>query len=152
MEQLLLHLIGDYITQSDWMAQSKTKENWPAIVHAFVYGLPFILLTPHDVRGSVALTVIIWSLFFIDRYRLARYVVWAKNWLAPRSLTIVQGTRLSDGGTYLAWTGFCRTPPFRLCEKTGYPQDRPAWLAMWLLIIADNTMHLAINYAALRWL
>jgi hypothetical protein len=25
MNQLLLHLIGDYVTQSDWMAQNKTK-------------------------------------------------------------------------------------------------------------------------------
>ena len=28
----------------------------------------------------------------------------------------------------------------------------PDWLAVWLLIICDNTMHLTINYAALRWL
>jgi hypothetical protein len=38
------------------------------------------------------------------------------------------------------------------CTKTGYPPDRPEWLTVWLLIVADNAMHLAINYAALRWL
>jgi hypothetical protein len=25
-------------------------------------------------------------------------------------------------------------------------------MSMWLFILADNTMHLAINYASLRWL
>jgi hypothetical protein len=27
----------------------------------------------------------------------------------------------------------------------------PAWLAIWLMIIADNTMHIICNAAALRW-
>lgn len=35
---------------------------------------------------------------------------------------------------------------------TGYHKDDPAWLAVWLLIAADNTLHLAINYASLLWL
>lgn len=32
----------------------------------------------------------------------------------------------------------------------GYGPDTPDWLAVWLLIIADNTMHLLINRFALR--
>ncbi len=32
---------------------------------------------------------------------------------------------------------------------TGYPSATPAWLAVWLLIIADNTLHLLINHYAL---
>lgn len=124
MEQLLLHLIGDYVTQTDWMAREKTQQNRAAALHAFVYGLPFLLLT----QSGWALFVIVYTHFLIDRYRLARYVVFAKNWLTDRSL------RWED------------------CNTTGYHKDTPPWLAFWLLIIADNTMHLCINYAALRWL
>lgn len=60
----------------------------------------------------------------IDRYRLARHVVWAKNQLAPAAYR--------PGHT-----------------PTGYPEETPAWLAVWLLIAADNTMHLLINRLAL---
>ncbi len=124
MEQLLLHLFGDYITQSDWMAQNKTKASFPAFVHALVYSLPFLLLTMH----IPALLCIVGTHFLIDRFRLARYVVFAKN--------------------FLGWPW----PKWNDCNATGYPSERPAWLAVWLLIIADNTLHLVINYAALRWL
>jgi hypothetical protein len=124
MEQLLLHLIGDYITQTDWMATEKTKRNLAAAAHALVYGLPFLLLT----SSVAAMQVIVISHFLIDRLRLARYIIFAKNWLTDRSLH---------------WSD---------CSTTGYSVDRPAWLAVWLLIIADNTLHLSINYAALRWL
>jgi hypothetical protein len=124
MEQLILHLFGDYVTQSNWMAQNKTKSWFPAIAHAVIYGIPFLWLTP----SFLAFAVIVVSHAIIDHYRLARYVVFAKNWINDISL------RWEDN------------------KVTGYPSDTPPWLAFWLLIIADNTMHLAINYAALRWL
>ena len=37
-------------------------------------------------------------------------------------------------------------------EVTGYAPDVPPWLAVWLLIAADNTLHLTINFLALRYL
>lgn len=122
---LLAHLCGDYVLQSDWMAQEKTKKWWPAIAHALTYGLPFILVT----HSIIALAIIVITHAIIDHYRLARYVVWAKNFLAPKSY----------------WH------PWEECRATGYHQDRPLWMAVWLMIIADNTMHLAINYVAIRW-
>lgn len=124
MEQLILHLFGDYVLQTDWMATNKTKRMTVAVVHAAVYSLPFLLLEP----SMVALGVIFATHLVIDRYRLARFVVFAKNWTTQPSL------RWAD------------------CSSTGYHKDAPPWLAFWLLIIADNTMHLTINYAALRWL
>jgi hypothetical protein len=124
MEQLLLHLVGDYVTQTDWMAREKVRRNFAAAVHAFVYALPFLLLT----SSAWALFVICSTHFLIDRFRLARYVVFAKNWATDPSLK---------------WAD---------CSTTGYSPAMPPWLAVWLLIIADNTMHLCINYAALRWL
>lgn len=77
MIQLIIHLIGDYCTQSDWMATNKTKASFPALMHALVYSLPFLLLT----RRPVALFVIFGTHFFIDRFRLARYLVFAKNFM-----------------------------------------------------------------------
>lgn len=122
-DQVMLHMIGDYILQSDWMALNKTKEHFPAFAHALVYSLPFLILGP----SLPAWVVIFGTHFLIDRYRLARYVVWAKNWLGPNQ-------------------------PWEKCKATGYPDDRPPWLAVWLLIIADNIMHVAINGFALRLL
>lgn len=124
MEQLLLHLIGDYITQTDWMAKEKTKQSFAALTHATVYALPFALIAP----SGVALWAIWFTHYLIDRLRLARYVVFAKNWITDRTL------RWAD------------------CSATGYHKETPPWLAFWLLIIADNTLHLCINYSALRWL
>lgn len=34
----------------------------------------------------------------------------------------------------------------------GYPEETPAWMRVWLMIITDNTMHLLINFFVLRYL
>jgi len=124
-DQLLLHLIGDYLTQSDWMATEKTKRIEVAMLHAFVYSIPFAAIA-----SLPAYLVIMVSHAIIDRYRLARYLVWAKNFLAPRGYN----------------------PPWRNCKDNGYPAERPAWLSFWLLIIADNVIHITINGLAIRYL
>lgn len=144
MEQLILHLIGDYILQSDWMATNKTKSVWPALVHALTYSLPFILLRP----SFLAFAVIISTHFVIDHWRLARYVVWAKNFIAPSS-EIIERYEENEGD----WEyEFQDKYSWRNCSATGYPSETPQFLAVWLLIIADNTLHLAINYLSLRFL
>jgi hypothetical protein len=124
MSELILHLLGDYVTQSDWMASEKTKNSTAAAAHALVYSLPFLLLGP----SLSAFAVILGTHFVIDRYRLARYVAYAKNYLAPQKW-------------WFQWAD---------CSATGYHKDRPAWLAVWLMIAADNTLHLAINHLSLR--
>lgn len=118
---LLAHLVGDYVVQTHHMATRKTEAHGPALAHAVTYGLPFLALT----RRWQALAVIVGSHFVIDRWRLAKHVTWAKNQAAPAAYR----------------------PPH---TATGYPDDTPAWLAVWLLIAADNTIHLCINRAALR--
>lgn len=123
-DQLVAHAVGDYVLQSDWMANEKTKRSVAALAHVLTYALPFLLLRP----SIAALAVIVGTHFVIDRWRLARYVVWVKNFLGPGN------------------------PSWRACSGTGYPPGRPAWLAVWLLIIADNVMHVLINGAALRYL
>ena len=38
---LLLHLIGDYVIQTRWMARNKSSDYAVLLVHAVVYGLVF---------------------------------------------------------------------------------------------------------------
>lgn len=122
-DQLVAHAVGDYALQSDWMANEKTKQNLAALVHAFTYTLPFLLLT----QSPWALFFVLWTHFAIDRWRLARYIVWAKNLIGPYR-------------------------PWKECSITGYPAEKPPWMAVWLLIIADNTMHVLCNGLALTYL
>lgn len=172
-DQIVVHAIGDYILQSDWMANEKTKRWFPAFCHALVYSLPFLIFRP----SITAWLVIFWTHSLIDRYRLARYVVWAKNWLAPptwwkQSLEGAWSSTTNQiAAIWRTWIdlnadGFDRPDdvrgvmtmkrvpnlPFSVCSGTGYPPDRPAWLAVWLLIFADNIIHIVINGAALRFL
>lgn len=76
MNQLIAHLIGDYILQTHWMAVNKTSKLYVAIIHAFFYTLPFLVLT-HNL-GS--LLVIFGTHVVIDRYRVAMYITRLKNW------------------------------------------------------------------------
>lgn len=125
-DQLVLHAVGDYVLQSDWMAANKTRRWLPAVTHAITYALPFLLLT----RSAAALAFIAGTHLAIDHWRLARFVCWAKNLPAPR-----------------AWR-----KPWSECSTTGYPGDRTPWLATWLMIITDNVMHVVLNGVAIRWL
>jgi hypothetical protein len=123
---LLAHLVGDYLIQSDYMALEKTKRWWPAVLHGVTYTIPYALVT----QSLPALAVIAGTHIVIDRYRLARHVCWAKNLLAPKRYRY----------------------PWVECKATGYHESRPPWMSVWLLIIADNTLHLGINAAAVTWL
>lgn len=38
---LWLHFVGDFLFQTDWMAQNKSKSNKALAVHVFVYHLAF---------------------------------------------------------------------------------------------------------------
>lgn len=126
MKSLIAHLFGDYVVQSDWMAKTKTTEHGPALAHAASYAACFLPQT----RSLRALVVIGGTHYAIDHWRLAKHVVWAKNQIAP------------SGYRY----PYAESGPF------GYHRDQPDWLAGWLLFIADNAIHLAINEWALeRW-
>ncbi len=35
---------------------------------------------------------------------------------------------------------------------TGHAQDMQAWMTVWLVIVTDNTLHLLINYFAIKYL
>ncbi len=180
MLQLILHLVGDYLTQSDFMALTK-RRNWlVAGWHAWFYALPFLILTRHAHNPALAWLAIWFSHFLIDWLGLARYVVWVKNWLGSttrRRETMTEALdRAKQEGRVMSGPGvtvfepgelsqflddYDRNPrevvtrpnqPWSVCSATGYSPDRPVWLATILLIVADNTLHLICNYCALRWL
>ena len=137
-DQILCHMLGDYIIQSDWMAQNKTKRNLPAIVHAFTYSIPFIVMFSlqgfNVLHGSYAISVIVFTHFLIDRYRLARYLCWAKNFTAPVN-------PISNR----------RNDPWSECQGTGYSKEVPPWMSVWLMIIVDNVCHILINALAIKF-
>lgn len=194
-DQILLHLIGDYVLQSDYMASKKLGSHIPAIAHAVVYTTPFLILT----QSIEALAFICITHFIIDRWRLARHVGWLKNFLAPPWIDLellrCNGSSSSDGDTstpityrhdnVTAYRSISDNPepvtchrcgremrvalvpksaasvaletkgrnyPWHECSGTGYHKSKPAWLAVWLLIITDNTMHLTCNAFAIGYL
>lgn len=124
---ILCHFIGDYILQSSWMAEEKTKRWLPAIIHAGTYLIPFILVFRPSASALFVMGV---THAVIDHLRLARHISFAKAFLAPPS----------------AW------PRWEDCRATGYHKDTPAFLAVWLMIVVDNTVHNVINLACLLYL
>jgi hypothetical protein len=140
-DQIVAHLVGDYVLQSDWMANKKTRYSIPAAVHALFYTLPFLFIT----LSWQALLIVAVSHFVIDRWRLARFVCWAKNFIGwpPTCYGFSCGTEnhvTHFDWMYLAW---------RSCSATGYNKDKPPWMAVWLMIITDNVLHLICNAVAL---
>jgi hypothetical protein len=146
MSELLAHLTGDYLVQSDWMADQKTKAWLPAAAHSVTYTVPFLALT----RRWQPLAVIAGTHYVIDRYRLAKYVVWAKNQAAPELYRHPWDHHTQATGYHREFDNWAaeedpEVDPI-LCEV----QSKPPWMSTWLMIIADNTMHGLINHWALR--
>lgn len=120
---ILAHLTGDYILQPNWIAEMKTQRWREAIIHGILYTIPYAFIT----LNPWALLIIGGTHIVIDRYRLIKYINYAKNQLGPKIVRY----KWSDA------------------DGTGYHSSTPAWLSTWLMIIADNTLHLAINTAAI---
>lgn len=72
---LLLHFVGDYLLQNDWMAREKVNNSGVALAHASIYSMPFYLIVP-----TFWWLLIFGSHFFVDRYRLAQYWIRLVNW------------------------------------------------------------------------
>jgi hypothetical protein len=135
------------------MAGDKTKKSFAALCHVLMYALPFLFFRP----SWAALAVIVVTHFAIDRWRLARYVVWVKNMMAPReTVSLVQSPNTAEtqgaGGTFNEYKVTVWRQPWRNCSATGYPAEKPDYFAWWLLIIADNVMHVVCNGLALKFL
>ena len=77
MTELIVHLIGDYILQTDKMAREKVIYWQMALLHAFCYTIPFLLIT----LSFTQLLFIFLTHAIIDHYRLAKYICFYKNQL-----------------------------------------------------------------------
>lgn len=78
MLQLILHGIGDYYLQTDWMALNKKKPGYTGlkacVIHCILYSLPFLFI------GSfLAVLVIFITHFIIDRTNLVAWLLAYKN-------------------------------------------------------------------------
>jgi len=156
MEQLLGHLWGDFVCQTDWMALTKKKPGamgWTAaLVHALVYTLAvFGVLALFSSKYSWQALLVIWITHaIIDHYELVAKFIWARNWLSPRWITkaLYIGGNSSPSSVWSV-----RNAPWGACKpKQGFHPERPEHLVWLIYIVIDNTLHLTINYAALRWL
>lgn len=137
-EQLLIHLVGDYWLQNNWMAMNKKRNFGIALLHSFVYTLPFILVC----KSFVALFVIMITHALIDGTHVVNFLNQLKN---------------NDFNTHRM--------PFHLEYKNinsdvshatvnlrdGF-EDRALCIRVWLTIIQDNILHLVINYLAIMYL
>jgi hypothetical protein len=120
MPELIAHLFGDYIFQNHWMALNKTKSSVACLIHVILYTIPFLFLT----RSPVALVIISGTHFIIDRWSLA------KRWPA-------------------FWGVGCKGWVMSVLRYESPLESAPPFLAVWLTIIVDNTIHLTINHFAL---
>lgn len=141
---LLAHLIGDYVLQSHVMAMRKTSSWRWALIHAAFYSLPFAALlawlgAPLD-AAALALAIIGGTHAVIDRLRLAaRWCQWYG----------VGHPGIWFRAVRWFWTTFDQG---EYSERDISPEPLfeapPPFLGVWLTIIVDNTIHLAINGAA----
>jgi hypothetical protein len=74
----ILHLLGDYIIQNDWMAINKkipnTKGLLACFIHCFTYAVPFLFIL-----GWTAVFWIFFTHFLIDRWKLVDWFIALKN-------------------------------------------------------------------------
>lgn len=143
MPELIAHLCGDYVLQSHTMALRKTTDIRWALIHALVYGIPFLFLVTHFWQWLF----IVGTHALIDRYGIARRwcqwygVGFPGLWWKPKNC--VCGRRLDEHNLSEIDTGVCKNP-----KPEEFPAP-PPFLGVWLVIIVDNTLHLFINHLAL---
>jgi hypothetical protein len=144
MEQLLLHAIGDYWIQSDWMALNKAKKTFNCLVHCLIYTSCFLLLTV----SWKALAFIFLTHFIIDRFPIiVRKLIYWKNHFPlgyPR-WELCASTGYYDDSPYNTVK-----PSKDIIKKIGLP--RHFFITIWLYIISDNILHLLCNFLALKYL
>lgn len=134
MEQLLCHLVGDYFLQSDWMALNKNKKTIPCLVHVIFYTIIFLFIT----NNIQALSLIALTHFIIDRWSIAKYIIYIKNFINP-TFSYYSFDQCSVTGYYDSW----RNPDEGQAA-------RPKFITTWLYIISDNTLHLLCNFIILK--
>ncbi len=152
MQQLLVHLLGDFVLQSDWMALNKSKPGKagviPCLVHVLIYTSCFLILT----TSWKALLVIGVTHFILDHWHvIIRRFIWFRGHWNPAFVYPEYGK--------CSTTGYYDDCPYNKVHFTSgdgstvkYAKPRPWFISQWLYIAHDNFLHLAINYLALTYL
>lgn len=128
---LVLHFIGDFLLQSDWVAVNKSKRNEVLTLHVLVYSLCFL---PFGWK--------FWLLTF--------YSHWATDWVT---------SRIASRLWFFGPTGWNMDTPGIRAEMAAYPEmfhysyipGRRHWF--FVAIGADQLIHaatLAATYALLQ--
>ena len=137
MEQILIHLFGDFFLQTDKQALNKKKNSLQCFLHCLTYSLPFLLIASWKAVLVIGITH-----FLIDRWNVVAYIIACKN-----------GTKKeTDKAFYGEGGGTTRKVKVYDISNFGFAVDRPFALSIWLMIITDNTFHLIINYFAIKLL
>lgn len=147
MAQLLCHIAGDFLFQSDYMAMNKSKRTIPCLVHVLLYTSVFLFLT----TSWKALLVIGGVHFILDRFPIIiRRLIWFKNHLGP-SLSFVPYDKCNITGYYDNILNEISGKPYDNSVINGFA-PRLNYVTVWLYIITDNFLHLLTNYLALTYL
>lgn len=144
MNELICHLFGDYIIQNHWMALNKTKSTFVAFVHALTYSLPFLVLT----RNAWSLAIIFGTHLIIDRFSIAKR--WPQFWGVGKAGWVLEKIHAFRREIYATnRNGIFADLELEFDRLQPLPESAPPFLAVWLTIIVDNTIHLLINHLAL---
>lgn len=133
---LIGHGIGDFLLQNQWMAMNKSGNTWKCLVHCTLYTLAVVLMTWPFVHGIAWTLLVFASHFPIDRWSLA------DKWLR-----LIRGRNLGE----FVKQGHKDIPLMPFGEEKNYWALRAAFAGV-VYTVADNTMHLALMYAAALYL
>ncbi len=100
IEQIILHLAGDYMLQNQWMSNKKTENNPTgyivAIIHSLIYSLPFwVFLT--NWQGWLFIFI---SHFLIDKYELGKIWIKLANYRNRNYKSVNNGIRIVIDNTF----------------------------------------------------
>ena len=87
-------------------------------------------MSGHAVRELVVWAVVAGTHAPLDRYRVARVFIWARNQVAPSRYRY----------------------PLADADAGGFAPGTAPHLSAWLCTIVDNALHVGINSVALWWL
>lgn len=123
MELLLCHLIGDYLFQSSWMATNKKKPSLKGELACHVHCFLYTLVFLSITTNFNELFWIYAMHYIIDRTKIVDWMI------AIRDQCIYKGYDLSN---------------------LGLPLERPKFIAFFVYVMCDNTLHLLFNFIILN--
>lgn len=130
---VISHFIGDFIFQSQYIAERKLKNFLVCVLHVLLYIIPFYFLVSANLKF---LLIVAATHLVIDFLRVAELLSWLKNILINPNIWLDTFWRSNQDES--------KRYNFYNC-KFGYPKDVPEHIAFWLMITVDQILHVASN-------